>query len=86
MNKVLEKVINQIQSINNISSKVIKYGFIVFLTCLFVSLMLLIINKQYLGDIYQINVNSIDIFKASFSVLAITTIGGLVMDYISKNG
>ena len=86
MDKVVEKVVKQIQSINNISRKVIKYGFIMFLICLFVSLVLAIVNKQYLGNIYQVNMNSIDIFKASFSVLAITTIGGLVMDYISKNG
>ncbi len=81
-----KRVFNQVQSMNDIAKKVIRYGFRVFVICILVSLVMLVINKHFWGNVYTVTNNSIDLFKASFSILAITIIGGLIMDYVSKNG
>lgn len=81
----LKKITHQIESMNLISKKVIKYGFISFLFIILLCLVASILNRYLLGDIYQINKFSLDIFKSSFSMLAIIVIGGLIMDYIAKS-
>lgn len=85
MEDIIKKITGQIESMNNISKKVIKYGVRVFIILIFVSLVMLIVNKYFFGEIYEVTANAMDLLKSSFSVLTITVIGGLLMDYISKN-
>lgn len=71
---------------NSLARKVIKYGFVSFVFLILTCLVLTILNKYAWGNSYTLASDTVDIFKASFSVLAIMVIGGLIADYISKNG
>lgn len=86
MEDMLSKITTGIDNMNVISKKVIKYGFESFLFVMFFSLLVSISNKYYLGNVAKVNLDSMYIFKSSFSILAITFIGGVLMDYISKKG
>lgn len=85
MDRILKKLVKQIDSMNSIAKKVIKYGFLSFQFIIFSCLIIAVINKYFLGNIQQVAKCSMDVFKSSFSALAIIIIGGLVMDYIARN-
>ena len=86
MEEMFDKIVQQINSMNGLAKKLIKYGFVSFVLLMISCLSFSILNRYSWGNNYQISKNTIDLFKASFSVLAITVIGGLITDYITKNG
>lgn len=84
MKDIVKRTVNQISGMNSISKKVIKYGFEIFLFLIFISIMLSIFNNHFFGNVYKVTKDSIDVFKTSFSILAITVVGAIIMDFISK--
>lgn len=84
MKKIFTTLQSRIHSMNPISRKVVKYGFLFFLLIIFSCLVAIILNRYIFNYNYQIATKSLEVFKSSFSVLGITLIGGLAMDYISK--
>jgi hypothetical protein len=71
---------------NSISKMIIKYGFEIFLGMLFISLAMSILNNRLLGNVYEWTNNSMYMFKASISMLAVAVVSGIIMDFIARKG
>lgn len=84
MKEMIKKLSKEIASMNSISKMVIKYGFELFLGLLFISLIISILNNRFLGNVYEWTNNSMYMFKVSFSMLAVTVVSGIIMDFIAR--
>lgn len=86
MKEMMKKLSKDIDDMNFISKMVIKYGFEIFLGMILISLVISILNNRLLGNLYEWTNNSMYMFKASFSMLAVTLISGIIMDFVARKG
>jgi len=82
--QIKEKITKEIENVGKIPKAIIKYGTLFSLLLFFGSAIVFFINNTYFNNT-DLNDNIISLMKASTTVLAEVIIGGLLIDYLSKN-
>ena len=77
-------MLKQIQNICTVSKKILKYGIIASAFLFFCAGITYLVNFYYLQD-STLASNSIELIKASVTIFSEVIIGGLIIDYFSKN-
>lgn len=80
-NKRVEKILTALNKVNSHTSKVIKYGSLISLIMLTIGTVMIIYNSGNNFDPY-FGFLAKSVISTSFTILAETIIGGLLLDYV----
>lgn len=84
-NKKSQKLFTVFNELNSISKAIIIYGSRISLTLLVVTSVIFFVNYFSISPNLNIFNTTTDIIKMSYTLLAISIIGGLTVDYLSRN-
>ena len=78
----LEKIFEAFGKIGKLPRNIIKYGAHAFLALFIIGTIMVVYNRTVLNYDLYLEFIATSIIKTSFTVLAETTVGGLVIDFI----
>lgn len=86
LSKKVEKIFHRFDEVNSLAKAIIKYGSLAFLFIFTLGTALVVYNRVALNYDEYVEFIATSFIKSSFTILAESVIGGLLMDYFfNKN-